>query len=59
MLLMFYNTNFMQHKLIYLNVFNLWGEEGERSLDQQAHQSLWVEDELITAGFFVSKWDDQ
>lgn len=59
MLIMFYNADSMWHKLIYLYVFNLRGEKGERSLNQQAHQPLWVEDELIAAGFLVSKWVDQ
>lgn len=37
------------------SVRHLRGEEGERSLDQQTHQPLRVEDELVTAGLLVSE----
>lgn len=36
------------------SIGHLRGEEGERSLDQQTHQPLRVEDELVTAGLLVS-----
>lgn len=37
------------------HVRHLRGEEGQRSLDQQTHQPLRVEDELIATRFLVSK----
>lgn len=36
------------------SIRHLRGEEGESSLDQQTHQPLRVEDELVTAGLLVS-----
>lgn len=36
------------------SVEHLRGEEGERPLDQETHQPLGVEDELVTAGLLVS-----
>lgn len=38
-------------------VWDLWGEEGEGSLDQQPHQPLRVKDELVTTGLLVSRRD--
>jgi len=38
-------------------VYLRW-EEGQRSLDQQAHQPLGVEDELVAARFLVPTCGD-
>lgn len=43
------------HAELINSACHLWGKEGERSLDQKTHQPLGVEDELIAAGFLVSK----
>ena len=40
-------------------MYHLRGEEGECSLNQQTHQPLGVEDELIAASFLVSKCGDE
>lgn len=49
------------HAELINSVWHLWGKEGERSLDQKTHQPLGVEDELIAAGFLVSKcgWSEK